>query len=313
VTFGPDQRLYIVDWDNNRVRRIEADGTIQTVAGSGVAGAAQDGPALQVQLNLPTQVTFDSAGRFVLSAWQNNKVMSMDLTATALQTRCGTGVPGFSGDEGPATAALLSAPSATAFGPDGSMYIADQGNVRVRRVDPQGNIHTVAGNGTTGFAGDEGPATAAELASPSGQSAAPSGKVAVDAQGVLYIADSGNYRVRKVTTDGKIHTIAGTGVVGHDGDGGPALQAQMARPTDLAFGPDGSLYIADTDNSCIRKLDGAGNLTTVAGVCGSRGYSGDGQAATSAQLARPFGIDVGPDGALYIADTFNQRVRKVVP
>jgi DNA-binding beta-propeller fold protein YncE len=313
VTAGPDGRLYVVDWDNNRVRRIESDGTIHTVAGSGVAGNGADGPPLQVQLNLPTQVAFDPTGKLVLSAWQNNKVMRMDLAGSPLTTICGTGAPGYGGDEGPATTAQLQTPSATAFGPDGSMYIADQGNLRVRKIDPAGVIHTVAGNGMRGFVGDMGPATMAELAAPGGQSSSPAGKIAVDAQGNLYIADSGNYRVRKVTADGVINTIAGIGTVGHDGENGPALQAQIARPTDLAFGPDGSLYIADTDNSCIRKLDGSGNLTTVAGQCGNTGYAGDGEAATAAQLHRPFGIDVGPDGAIYIADTYNQRVRKVVP
>jgi DNA-binding beta-propeller fold protein YncE len=314
VAVGPDGRVWVVDWNNHRVRLVEADGRMVTALGSGRVGDAVDGPAREVSLERPTHVAFDGQGRPVLSAWSNAKVLRLE-SSGRLETIAGTGKRGFLGDGGPATQATLDLPVSTALGPDGSLYIADQGNLRVRRLDPAGTLHTVAGSGEEGFEGDGGPATAAKLKGPVGQSAWPSGKVAVDAAGNLYLADSGNQRVRRVSAvDGVITTVAGSGAEeGPMGEGVPAVQARLARPTDVAVGPDGALYIADTDHSCIRKVDAAGLIHTVAGVCGEAGSTGDEGPATRALLSRPFGIDVGPDGTLYIADTFNHRIRLVRP
>ncbi len=315
VAVGPDGRVWVVDWNNHRVRVVEPDGRMVTALGSGRVGDAVDGPAREVSLERPTHVSFDGQGRPVLSAWSNAKVMRLEPSSGRLETIAGTGKRDFQGDEGPATLATLDLPVSTALGPDGSVYIADQGNLRVRRVDLAGSIHTVAGSGEEGFDGDGGPATAAKLRGPVGQSAWPSGKVAVDGAGNLYLADSGNQRVRKVSArDGVITTVAGSGAEeGPLGEGVPAVQARLARPTDVAVGADGALYIADTDHSCIRKVDTAGLIHTVAGVCGEAGSTGDAGPATQALLSRPFGIDVAPDGTLYIADTFNHRIRVVRP
>jgi streptogramin lyase len=314
LTLGPDGRAWVMDWNNHRVRVVRADGTVETVIGTGELGDAEDGHAHHIGLNHPTHVTFDSQGRLILSAWHNSKVMRMDLGTGELETIAGTGKRSFGGDGGPAVAAILDLPVATVFGPDGSLYIADQANQRVRRVDTTGVITTVVGTGESGFGGDGGPALSAKLQGPAGQAASPSGKIAMDAQGNLYIADSGNQRVRKVTPDGAITTVAGSGALEGDiGEGVPAVRARLSRPTDVALGPDGSLYIADTDHSCIRKVDPEGLIHTMAGVCGQAGNAGDNGPATSALLSRPFGIEVGPDGTLYIADTYNHRIRVVRP
>ena len=314
LTIGPDGRAWVLDWNNHRVRVVEPDDRTHTVIGTGELGDADEGHAHHTGLNHPTHVAFDPQGRLVLSAWHNSKVMRMDLATGVLETIAGTGKRSYGGDGGPATQAILDLPVATAFGPDGSMYIADQANQRVRRVDPQGAISTVVGTGESGFGGDGGPALEAKLQGPVGQAASPSGKIAMDAEGNLYIADSGNQRVRKVTPDGVITTVAGSGAEeGEIGEGVPAVEARLARPTDVALGPDGSLYIADTDHSCIRKVDPAGLLHTVAGVCGEAGDSGDGGPAKEARLSRPFGIEVGADGTLYVADTYNHRIRVVRP
>lgn len=309
---GGEGGVIVLDWNNHRVREIDGEGRIHTILGTGRIGDGVDGPALQTELNHPTHVAFDRDGRLVLSAWQNFKVMRLGDDGS-LTTIAGTGKRGFAGDEGPATSAQLDLPANVAFAADGSMFIGDQGNQRVRRVDPQGVIHTVVGTGEAGYGGDDGPALDAKIQGPSGQTASPSLKIALDAEGNLYVADSGNHRVRKVDSSGVIRTIAGTGVAGYSGDGGPAVSAELSRPTDLAFGPDGSLFIADTDNSCIRRVDLNGIITTVAGRCGTPGYDGDDQPATRARLSRPFGIEVGADGTLYIADTYNHRIRVVVP
>ena len=219
---------------------------------------------------------------------------------------------GYSGDGGPAIQAQLAGPAGVAVGPDGSLYIVDSGNNRIRRVGPDGIINTVAGRGEQGFGGDGGPATQAQLAFPF--------DVAVGPDGSLYIADSGNSRIRRVGPDGIITTVAGpgsrspycgSGYSGGGDDGGPATQAELCSPNGVAVGPDGSLYIADTLYNRIRRVGLDGIITNIANGTEWYGYSGDGGPATQAHLAGPRKVAVGPDGSLYIADTGNNRIRRV--
>ncbi|MFE9898940.1 hypothetical protein ACFYPT_42225, partial [Streptomyces sp. NPDC005529] len=184
----------------------------------------------------------------------------------------------------------------------GTLYIADTENHRVRKVDAQGIITTVAGTGELGFNGDDQPATTARLFNPSA--------VAVDVHGTLYIADTENHRVRKVDAQGIITTVAGTGEEGFNGDNRPATTAQLWSPRAVAADVHGNLYIADTSDHRVRKVDAEGTITTVAGT-GTRGFSGDGQPATTARLWYPAGVVVDAHGTLYIADTQNRCVRKV--
>jgi hypothetical protein len=221
-----------------------------------------------------------------------------------ITTIAGTGVQGFSGDGGPATSAKLYAPSGVAIDGQGNVYIADTNNTRVRKVSPGGTISTFAGTGEVGFSGDGGPATSAKLYAPSG--------VAIDGQGNVYIADTGNNRVRKVSPGGTITTFAGGGKPGVLGDGGPATSATLRKPLGAALDGQGNVYIADYENMRVRKVSPGGTITTIAGT-GVQGFSGDGGPAISAQLRFPYGVAVDGQRNIYIADTNNNRVRKVSP
>lgn len=179
-------------------------------------------------------------------------------------------------------------------------------------VDTDGIISTVVGTGVAGFSGDGGPATAANIKGSIGQNAFPSSKLALDAQGNLYLADTQNNRIRRVDVNGIITTVAGNGVYGFSGDDGPATSASLRWPTDVAVGPDGNLYIADTFNHCVRKVDKDGTITTFAGQGTIQGFAGDGGAPADAILFRPYGIAFDSAGNFYIADTHNHRIRVVL-
>ncbi|MCC7262177.1 MAG: hypothetical protein IT369_06605 [Candidatus Latescibacteria bacterium] len=313
LSFGPDGRAYILDWNNHRVRVID-DGLMHTLIGTGELGDAESGPALEVKLNHPTHISFDPLGRLVLAAWHNSKVLRYDFSTGYVETICGTGQRAYSGDGGPAVAAAINLPSATAFDSQGRMYIADQENQRVRRVEPDGTISTVVGTGLAGYSGDGGPAVAAQIFAPVGQAAPPTSRITFDEAGNLYLADTFNNCVRRVDSEGIITTVAGQcgEDKGSSGEGVPATQARFYWPCDVAADREGNLYIADTFNNCVRQVDAAGMITTVAGQCGKRGDEGDGGAANQARLYRPYGIEVDGQDNLYIADTHNHRIR-VVP
>jgi sugar lactone lactonase YvrE len=280
----------------------QALGTIATVAGTGTAGSGGDTQqATAAQLGHPHGVAVDSAGNLYIADLSNNRVRKVAPNGT-ITTVAGTGTPGDSGDGGPATSAQLNNPSGVAVDSDGNLYIADYRSHRVRKVEPGGTITTVAGTGTSGYGGDGGPATAAQLAFPGG--------VAVDGDGNLYIADIFNSRVRKVAPGGTITTVAGTGDFAYNGDNQPATAAQLNRPYGVAVDGAGNLYIADTSNQRVRKVAPGGTITTVAGT-GTAGYNDDNQQATAAQLNNPHGVAVDGAGNLYIADTINNRVRRV--
>ena len=221
-----------------------------------------------------------------------------------IATPAGNGTQGYSGDSGLATAATLNAPIAVALDAAGNIYIVDQGNSVVRKVNvSNGNITTIAGNGTAGYSGDGGQATAAELNGPSG--------VAIDSSGNLYIADAGNNVIRFVSTSsGAITTVVGTGTAGYAGDGGQASSAQVNQPNDVKIDSAGNLYIADSGNSVIRKVNSSGTISTVAGD-GNWNFSGDGGQATSAEMEYPDAIALDSANNIYISDYFVSEIRKV--
>src|SRR5947208_1540428 len=303
VTFGAAGDLFIADQQNNRIRRVDATaGIITTVAGNGSAGFGGDGgPATAAQLNYPYSVGVDAAGNVLIPDTTNERLRRIDARTGIITTIAGNGTPSFSGDGGPATTAQIGFVPGVAVDPAGNLFITDHNAQRIRRVDAAtGIITTVAGNGTAGFSGDGGPATAAELGSPVA--------VAVDAAGNVLIADT--FRVRRVdATSGIITTIAGNGMFPPDsGDGGPATDAQLAA-VGLAFDAAGNLFIADADR--IRRIDAnTGIISTVAGT-GIRGYSGDGGPAIAAQLYEPLGLAFDTAGNLFVADAWNYRVRRV--
>ncbi|KAB2921394.1 MAG: hypothetical protein F9K25_20545, partial [Candidatus Contendobacter sp.] len=249
VAVGPDGSAWIADRKNHRIRRVGPDGIITTVAGittDGSGGYSGDGgPATQARLNNPQGVAVGPDGSVWIADGSNARIRRVGPDGI-ITTVAGTGTAGYSGDGGPATQARLFFPYGVAVGPDGSVWIADWGNERIRRVEPNGIITTVAGTGTAGYSGDGGPATQALLNSPYG--------VAVGPDGSVWIADLGNERIRRVGPDGIITTVVGTGQFGFSGDGGPATQARINGPLGLAFGPDGSVWIALIWNNLIRQV-----------------------------------------------------------
>ena len=307
VAVDSSGNLFIADWGNGRIRKVDTSGTISTVAGNGTAGFSGDGgPATSAKLNIPRGVAVDSSGNLFIADWSNGRIRKVDTSGT-ISTVAGDGTFGFGGDGGPATSAQLSFPTGVAVDSSGNLFIADTANHRIRKVDTSGTISTVAGNGTAGFSGDGGPATSAKLNFPFG--------VAVDSSGNLFIADHFNHRVRKVDTSGNIDTVAGTGATGpfaggFSDDGGPATSAALNLPDGVAVDSSGNLFIADSINNRIRKVDTSGNISTVAGD-GTQGFSGDGGPATSAQLFFPTGVALDSSGNLFIADLNNHRIRKL--
>ena len=290
--------LYIADSGNHRVRKVDAAGTIATVAGTGTPGNSGDGgPAARAQLYTPSGVAVDRSGGLYITDTINNQLRKVSAAGII-----GTLVGGATGDGGPGVFAPLNGPSRTARDGAGNLYVSDGGNHRVRKIAPGGVVTTVAGTGESGYSGDNGAAIGAQLSLPMA--------VAVDAGGNLYIADTNNHRIRKVSAGGLIATVAGNGIAGSSGDGGPATAASLRSPYGLALDAAGNLYIADTYNSRIRMVDTSGTIATVAGT-GVPGQSADGALATAAQLAFPYGVAVDAAGNLFIADSNNYRICKV--
>ncbi len=316
---GPGPSLYIADSGNNRVQRVDlATGIITTVAGGGQVGSSGDGgPAVDASLGSPDGVALSPGGHTLYIAdTLGNQVRAVDLATGIITTVAGNGSHGYSGDGGPATSASLSFPEAVAVSA-GTLYIADTDNSVVRAVDlATGIITTIAGDGLAGYSGNGGPARHARLSFPAGLALG---------GGFLYIADHDNGAVRAVDlSTGIITTLAGTGVLGYSGEGGPATLAAFDDPTGLALVPGNPapavrssssppvrLLVADTGNLRLRSVDlVTGMVSTVAGN-GSIDFSGDGGPATRAQLAVPSSVAVSPGGTLYVADTGNGRVRSV--
>lgn len=305
VAVDKNNNVYIADTNNANVRKITSDGNINTVAGSTaiVSGAitvnfgyAGDGAAAtSAELAGPAGVAVDSSGNIYIATYADNRIRKVASSGGNISTIAGNSGYGFAGDGGPATSSQLSAPRGICLDSAGNLYLADRWNNRIRKISG-GNITTIAGNGLASFGGDNGPATSAQLSAPDG--------VAVDNSGNVYISDFLNNRVRMVSPAGIITTVAGNGLSGFSGDGGAATSAQLSQPAGLAVDAAGNLYIADSNNSAVRKVTPAGIISTVAGTGGSQGYGGDGGAATSAKMMAPFGVAVDSSGNLYIADFY---------
>ncbi len=274
---------------------------ITTIAGNHIAGYSGDGgPATAAKIDRPADVALDHSGNIYFTDYGNNRIRKIN-AAGIITTVVGTGTAGYSGDGGPATAAKLYIPCGMIFDSSDNLYFCDYGNYAVRKVDASGVISTVAGNGSDGFSGDGGPATAARI---------DAGRIAFNKSGDLFLADYHNNRVRMVNTSGIISTVAGTGGTGYSGDGGPATAAQIYVVTDVKFDAAGNMLITDQYNNCIRKVDTSGIITTIAGH-GPIGYTGDLGPATAATLFYPSTAVADDSGNIFIDDSYNNVVRKV--
>jgi sugar lactone lactonase YvrE len=301
VAADPLGGFAVVDAFGMRVRHVDTTGTIATSAGNGTAaGSNGGGAATNTQLAGLNGLSSSPSGGFTFTNFPS-LTYGVDDRTESISTIAGGGPIGYSGDNGPATAAGFLVPRGLAYDRDGNLYISDVVNHRVRRVDSKGIVITVAGNGGvwdgTGSGGDGGPAVMAPLGT--------SYDVAVDSTGNLYIADFANSRIRRVDRAGLITTIAGT-TAGDSGDGFDAKRAQLRNPISIAIDSDDTLYISDTNNGKIRRVKD-GKITLFAGG----GTGPDGSAATSALLQRPFGIALGADHSLYIVEESTARVRRV--
>ena len=292
--------LYIADPFNSVVRKVSIDGVISTFAGTGIYGNTGDGgPATSAEMGAVSGVELDAGGDvLIVDPW--NGVIRKVSPGGIITTVAGGGYYPGPGNGGRATSAYLDAPNQVACAPNGSLYIT--GTAQVRVVSASGIITAFAGNGSFNFGGDNQPASQALLAYPIG--------VAVKSDGTVYIADSENSRIREVSVDGVIHTIAGTGTAGYSGDNGLAENAEISHPYGLTLDSRGNIYFADNYNEVIRKISTSGLITTVAGN-GAYAYYGDGGPATRGALANPTGVVLDGSGNLYIADTANNVIRKV--
>ena len=300
ITSDAQGNLYIADTQNHRVRKIDSNGVITTIAGTGSFGFSGDGGSAAVaQLNAPTDVAVDSQGNIYIADSGNNRIRKITLSTGEIQTVAGIGSFGSSGDGGPPLQAAIS-PRAIAVADDEVFFIAELSD-RIRVV-ANDVIDTYAGNGNAGFSGDGGQAVNAELNGPK--------DLALDNSGSLYFADEFNHAVRKIDPAGVITTLAGNGSAGFAGDGGAGVNALLNRPNGVAvFG--NIVYIADAVNNRIRRIDGVGILTTIAGSGGLQGFSGDGGPATQAQLWFPTGLTVDDVGNPVFCDCNNVRIRKL--
>ena len=309
TAFDENGRLLVVDYNNMMLRRLEDDGTLSTVVGTGRHAYAFDGiDALETPIENPISLAVDSTGVYYLMEQHGARVLRVDARSGWLDVYAGDadqpGYEGWAGDGGPARDAAMSQSVGMALAEDGTLYIADTRNHRIRYVEPEGAImQTLAGSGEKGLV--DGVGLDAQFREPH--------HVAY-AEGVLYVADAGNHVVRKIdVATGEVTRFAGTGAPGSLGDGGLAVDAALNTPQGVGVGPDGSVYIADTENHAVRRVDLKGQITTVVGALEVPGYEGDGGPAAAALLHWPVNVTPLEDGGLLIADTINSVIREVVP
>ncbi len=298
AAFDPAGDLVIAAWHNSRLKRLNvATGELVNICGSGKRAYSGDGsPADKADLDLPAAVAFDAEGTLYFVDQANQLIRKLDtsniVSRVAGQCVIGTCAPG-------------QTPKPC---PGGSLR---QVCGDTASDDPGANAELCRSACAAAFEGEGTSALEARLAMPVGQAADPGGRIAFDASGNLIFADTRNHRVRQISKDGIIFTLSGNGTLGRTGDGGPALDAQLNKPIDVELGPDGDLYIADMGNSCIRAIDSAGTIRTVAGICGQRGATGDGGPASEAKLDHPYGIAFDRNGDLFVADTENSKIRRI--
>ena len=293
--------VYVADQSNQRVLKVSAAGIVTTVAGTGTAGFTSDNVAATTsRLSAPARIAFDAAGNLYIADSGNNRIRKVN-TAGIITTVVGSGTSGFSGDGGQATLARLKTPYDVFPAPDGTLYIADKGNQRIRKVAPNGIISTIAGTGSAGYNGDQIAATSARLNNPY--------SVTVDTSGNVYIADYDNERVRIIDPTGVIDTFAGIGIATANGDGGPADQAGLHKPCYVDLTPNGSLLISEVNNTRVRLVQD-GIITTLAGT-GQFGYVGDGGPPTFSTWQRPAATAIDAQGNIWVVDRNNHRVRVI--
>ncbi len=299
--------LYISDTGNNRIRKVDLAGNIATVANSsGIAGASGDGgSAVFAEADQPSAVVIDGAGNIIFADTGNNAIRKINASGNISTIAGILGSSGFSGDGNAATAAQLSGPEGLAIDASGDLLIADTGNNRIRMVSASSQlITTVAGDGNAGFFGDGGPAISAQFDQPWG--------IGIATNGNIYVADFGNNRIRLIDrSTGNVTTVAGNGNGSYTGDGGPAMSATLNSPAGVATDPAGSLYIADSENNAIRKVNGVtGEIATIAGN-GTALFGGDGFSAALAGLYKPYSVYLDSAGNLFLSDRLDLRVREI--
>ena len=296
--------VYFADYNNHRIRKIDAYGVITTIAGTGTPGYSGDtGPATAATLNRPSEVILDNAGNIIISEYYNHAIRKIDPSGI-ITTICGNGSSGSFGDGGLAVSALISYPMGLFITPAGDLYFCDANNHNIRKINAGGYISHIAGNGTPGYSGDGFAASTAQLHDPY--------NVAVDNAGNVYISDQTNDRVRMINTSGIINTIVGgTGIPGYSGDGGSAFLAQISRPTGLRVDPTGTdIYFTDRSNFCVRKVS-SGIISTIIGTGTVSGFFGDGGPATAALFTQTSDLTVDfATGTVYVSDFLNSRIRR---
>jgi len=295
IAVAADGTVYLSDYEGGYVFRLQPDGSLVIIAGTGKSGEGGDGrSAIKATLSGPSGLALDRSGNLFVADAQGQRVRRID-PGGIITTFAGNGFQRFSGDGGPATAASLDSPLGLVFDKTGALYVGDRGNNRVRRIDQNGTISSL---------------DSSTLPAPAWRP----GYLAVDSAGDLYVSDigglgfGGGCRIVRVSRAGVLSVVAGTGTCGFKGDGGPATAAELDDPEGLAFDSAGNLYVSDSKNQRIRRIDGHGVITTVAGT-GIAGFSGDGALGTKAQLNNAFGIGIAPGDKLYIAEGGGSRVR----